>query len=186
ADADGDGLTNAEEALYGTNPNVADSDADGFSDSVEVVNLYNPAGFKPTKLIEAGLVKPYADAAGAFQLLYPSQWTPATAADGQISFTSPSEGGVGLQIIDNPGGQSALDWYLGSNPSVSPSQVQAFSTKSGLDGVKSPDGHSAFIALGGKIYHLYQATAAGPLLPSETPVYASTFAMMVNSFSKTP
>lgn len=185
-DADGDGLTNAEEALYGTNPNNADSDADGFSDSVEVINLYNPAGFKPTKLIEAGLVKSYADAAGTYQLLYPSSWATQAGSDGEISFASPSEGGVNLQIIDNPGNQSALDWYLGSNPSVSPAQVQSFSTKSGLHGVRSPDGFSAFISAGGKIYHLYQTTTAGPLLPTGTPTFPSTFTMMVNSFSKKP
>jgi len=35
-DADGDGLTNAQEALAGTNPNVADSDGDGVLDGAEV------------------------------------------------------------------------------------------------------------------------------------------------------
>ncbi|MDQ7015862.1 MAG: hypothetical protein Q9N68_05730 [Gammaproteobacteria bacterium] len=35
-DADGDGLTNAQETLVGTNPNVADSDSDGINDGVEV------------------------------------------------------------------------------------------------------------------------------------------------------
>ncbi|MDQ7075705.1 MAG: hypothetical protein Q9O24_11270 [Gammaproteobacteria bacterium] len=35
-DVDGDGLTNAQEALAGTNPNLADSDGDGINDGVEV------------------------------------------------------------------------------------------------------------------------------------------------------
>ena len=34
-DEDGDGLTNAQEATLGTNPNLSDSDRDGFSDSIE-------------------------------------------------------------------------------------------------------------------------------------------------------
>ncbi len=35
-DSDGDGLTNAEEAQLGTDPNIADSDGDGMSDAQEV------------------------------------------------------------------------------------------------------------------------------------------------------
>ncbi len=40
-DLDWDGLSNMDEFLIRTNPTVADSDADGFSDGVEVINSYN-------------------------------------------------------------------------------------------------------------------------------------------------
>ena len=43
-DSDGDGLTNAEESVLGTDPNDADSDNDGLSDAVEV------AAGDPTRL----------------------------------------------------------------------------------------------------------------------------------------
>ncbi len=43
-DSDQDGLTNAEERFYGTDPNRADSDGDGYLDSEEVRNGYNPLG----------------------------------------------------------------------------------------------------------------------------------------------
>ncbi|MBI2098899.1 hypothetical protein HYT45_00600 [Candidatus Uhrbacteria bacterium] len=43
-DDDGDGLTNAEEARYGTNPNNPDTDGDGFKDGDEVKAGYNPKG----------------------------------------------------------------------------------------------------------------------------------------------
>ena len=42
SDADGDGLTLAQEGAYGTDPNVADTDADGFSDDFEVTTGYDP------------------------------------------------------------------------------------------------------------------------------------------------
>lgn len=43
-DYDGDGLTNYQEFLLGTNPTKADTDNDGYSDGREVLNGYNPLG----------------------------------------------------------------------------------------------------------------------------------------------
>lgn len=42
-DADQDGLSNDEEKLYGTNPNKADTDGDGYSDGTEVKSGYDPS-----------------------------------------------------------------------------------------------------------------------------------------------
>lgn len=42
ADSDGDGLTNSEEKTYGTDPYQADTDADSYSDGVEVRSGYDP------------------------------------------------------------------------------------------------------------------------------------------------
>lgn len=47
-DPDGDGLTNAEERFYGTDPAKADTDGDGFKDGEEVRAGYDPVG--PGKL----------------------------------------------------------------------------------------------------------------------------------------
>lgn len=41
-DDDNDGLTNAEEAVWGTNPTVADTDGDGYSDKEELDAGHNP------------------------------------------------------------------------------------------------------------------------------------------------
>ncbi|MCC7357696.1 hypothetical protein IT408_04315 [Candidatus Uhrbacteria bacterium] len=41
-DTDGDGLTDAEETILGTNLTIIDTDNDGFSDSAEIGDLYNP------------------------------------------------------------------------------------------------------------------------------------------------
>src|SRR5918998_540684 len=42
ADRDGDGLSNADEATYGTDPDDGDSDDDGYGDGDEVVNGWDP------------------------------------------------------------------------------------------------------------------------------------------------
>lgn len=47
-DTDSDGLPDAQEARYGTNPSKVDSDGDGYTDSQEVQGGYNPLG--PGKL----------------------------------------------------------------------------------------------------------------------------------------
>jgi hypothetical protein len=41
-DSDCDGLTNAEEKLYGTNPNNIDTDNDSYSDNIEIESGYDP------------------------------------------------------------------------------------------------------------------------------------------------
>ena len=42
ADSDGDGISNADEVLAGTNPSSADSDGDGVSDAIEIANNMDP------------------------------------------------------------------------------------------------------------------------------------------------
>jgi hypothetical protein len=41
-DSDQDGLSNAEEKIYGTDPNKADTDGDGYTDGAEVKSGYDP------------------------------------------------------------------------------------------------------------------------------------------------
>jgi Bacterial TSP3 repeat len=41
-DSDQDGLSNDEEKLYGTNPNIKDTDGDGYGDGIEVESGYDP------------------------------------------------------------------------------------------------------------------------------------------------
>lgn len=53
-DADCDGLTDAEEKLYGTDLNSADTDKDGYSDGVEIRSGYDPLKPAPGDKIETG------------------------------------------------------------------------------------------------------------------------------------
>lgn len=49
-DSDGDGLSDGQEQIYGTDPKSADSDKDGFNDQLEIKNNFNPLGYGRTIL----------------------------------------------------------------------------------------------------------------------------------------
>jgi protein-disulfide isomerase len=55
-DTDGDGLSDAQEKTYGTDPNDSDSDDDGYLDGAEVDNGYNPMGEGKLVLPGSGIV----------------------------------------------------------------------------------------------------------------------------------
>lgn len=55
-DDDDDGLINADEAIWGTNPNNPDTDGDGFRDGDEVSSNHNPTIPSPNDTLPAGFV----------------------------------------------------------------------------------------------------------------------------------
>ena len=183
ADEDGDGLTTAEETLFGTDAKKTDSDDDGFSDSVEVTNLYNPAGFRPTRLIEAGQVKNYDGE--DYQILQPTAWTVRASDDPKLPGAVEILSAEGTRTIiapnENPENQSVLDWYMSRNPEAAGSRLETFTTKSGLEGVRTSP-MQVYIAVGAKIYQLTLVGSASEAT-LETMLYRTTFTMMTNSFS---
>ncbi len=54
ADTDNDGLINASEAVWGTDPNNPDTDGDGFADGEEVENNHNPTVAGPDDVLPEG------------------------------------------------------------------------------------------------------------------------------------
>lgn len=187
-DSDNDSLTNAEEKLYGTGPLNADTDGDGYSDGLEVTNLYNPTGFKPTKLVEANLVQTYTGSIeGSTQqvsFLYPRGWaySPGTQDPGLYVNSSDGTYYFSGSAFPNTEKQSVLEVYLRLRADTASSEVQTFKTKSGLEAVLSPNGREAFIALGDDI--VVMTSNIG--VEGDPDIYRSTFMMFLNSFSKKP
>lgn len=61
-DSDQDGLSNQEEKLYGTDPDKADTDGDGYSDGAEIKSGYDPLKPAPgDKLMDSGTENPAAN-----------------------------------------------------------------------------------------------------------------------------
>ena len=63
-DSDGDGLSNWEEALWGTNPNSPDSDGDGTGDGIEIAARRNPLVNAANDTLETYPIVPSDEAAG--------------------------------------------------------------------------------------------------------------------------
>lgn len=180
-DTDSDGLTDAEENLYGSNPNNPDSDSDGFLDGVEVFHLYNPAGQAPVRLLDTGAVKIYANSQYKYQIYSPSPWTVTPSGDNaQVKFAGNTAESIEINIAENSNHLPLVNWYLSRNPGVKPSELQTFITKSNLDGIKSPDRMTAYISANGSVYVISYRLGT-----DETMNFLSTFTMMLNSFLRT-
>jgi hypothetical protein len=89
-DVDKDGLTDIEEEIFETDSGTFDTDGDGYFDGQEVMNLYNPGGFAPVKIIESGLVLQYSNPVRSWQVYYPKLWDVGVvdASSTQILFSA--------------------------------------------------------------------------------------------------
>ncbi len=176
-DADNDGLTNVEEALYGTSLTVADTDGDSFADGQEVLNGYDPnAAGKALTLNPA--IKSYTNATDGYSIFYPSSWDVSNDpqnARGKLFSTSGEFVSVSLQ--DNPGQLSARDWYLSKAPGIDFTAITSVTTWDGtLSGVKSVDGTTVYLTRGTAVYVISYNTN----ILSEAN-YLTTFQMMYQS-----
>ncbi|MFZ6036394.1 MAG: hypothetical protein ACOYUK_04595 [Patescibacteria group bacterium] len=180
-DSDSDGLTNVEEALYGTSLSVADTDGDGFADGQEVVSGYDPNAPVQKIALNAG-IQTHTSTANGYTILYPRSWI--VSADPQNTrgeLFSTSGEFISISVQDNPALLSARDWYLSKSPGVNISAVQNVSNwNHTLQGVKSLDGTSVYFTLGAYVYVVsYKAN----ILSDAN--YLTTFSMMYQSLTAT-
>lgn len=179
SDSDNDKLTFAEEGLYHTQPTIPDTDADGFIDGHEVINLYNPSGIAPEKLEAAGLVARAINTTHGYEVLYPKAWpAPQDTTAREISFGANGEA-ISASVIDNPGNVLLTEWAVQNFGGTFSAWT---SNKAGLTGLfgRTEGGQRAAFSSRGLIY-LFQYTPAAV----EHPMYTTTFEMMLNSFKLT-
>jgi len=177
-DSDSDGLTNVEELLYGTNPQLPDSDEDGFLDGNEVFHRYNPNGTAPGSLVESGLVRLFDEPSFSYTLTYPALWN-VRAVGGpteQVVFTASSGEIVQVLLNTKQVEQSISDWFLAQDLQASVDDLLQVTTKEGLVGIMSPDRLTAYLDAGEKVYIVSYNVG------NKTTVdYLQTFQMMLNS-----
>ncbi len=179
-DGDNDGLTDIEEELWGTNGGMADSDNDTFPDTTEIVNLYNPAGVTPERLIDARLVTMYTNSEYQYSLYYPNTWIDQAVAEDkkEVLFTSITQEYFDVRVLPFPTDMPFAAWFAKTFPNESLSAYTPFVNKFKVSGLMSSDGLVAIITDGAHVYLLTYNGVAG----RDEINYRQTFKMMVQSF----
>ncbi len=190
-DTDDDGLTDAEEELYGTQASQPDSDGDSFVDGKLFVSQGNYAGefylgYNPLgvgRLDTSGLVRSFTNSTFSYSILYPAQWlAQAAKADNRsILFTPAEPTGETIQVIvlDNPTKLSARNYYLAANPGANVASIETV-VVNGLEGIRTPNREDVYLAKGDKVYQVHYAVGQLSALN-----FMTTFEMMYRNFRLT-
>lgn len=140
-DSDSDGLTDAEEVLLGTDVQGNDTDGDEYPDQTELLNLYNPVGIAPQRLIDAGIVFAYEHSTDGWELYVPKQWSVVAVDQDQrelrIATTTPEEFML-LRMFENADQLPIATWIARRAAAIEdPCPCTPFTTKRGAAGVRS-------------------------------------------------
>jgi hypothetical protein len=176
-DSDKDGLTDAEEAIFGTDPNKADTDGDGYLDGAEVLSLYNPTG--SGKIAADQYIGVYADAAANFSVNYPKIWQVQNLNSGQsIIFSAADNSFIEIVSMPDTGHLSIKDWYNGQFPDTPVTDADIVA-KNGWQGVFHQSRETFYLADSARntIYTISYVPAT-----DGEPLYYHIFLMMINSF----
>jgi hypothetical protein len=146
-DTDQDGLTDAEEVLFGSQADKPDSDSDGFPDGAEVKGGYDPAQTSGAKLEASALLAAYTSAKFNYKVRYPQAWLAKAVDEGESEVLfSGSEGEfIEVLVVDNPDGATAAAWYAKQVPGLKAGEVPT-ETINGLTWAWSLDGLNAYVA----------------------------------------
>lgn len=176
-DSDADGLTDTEEVQYTTDLNNSDTDQDGYVDGVEVRAGFNPLNPQAQTLLDGGLVDSYRNVTQGYTFFYPTGWViraldPPLAT--QLTITASNNEFFEVLVEDNPQGLSPLQWYQQQHQT---SGSLATVNIGNLQGVKSPDGLSLYLADGNRMYILFYSLGG-----SSQAAWLNTWQMFQQSF----
>lgn len=180
-DTDKDGLTDAEEAIFSTNPSSQDSDGDGFIDGQEVKLGYHPNG--PGKIAVSSVISTFTNSLYGASVIYPKSWSNVARSATEQLFANPTaDETITLAVQDNPARLTAKQWYIQQSPTVDPTtlvDVTSWDNKS--NGIISPDGLAYYFANGSQLYIVSLSYGLKPTVDSRT-----TFEMLARSLTIDP
>jgi len=177
-DSDQDGLTDAEEPLFGTDPKKPDTDGDGFLDGAEVKGGYDPAKGQGAKLSDSKTLATYQSTHFGYAVRYPSAWL-AKAVDqeeSEVLFSGTDGEFIEVLIVDNPEGLSAAAWYAKQVPGLKVGEVPT-ETIGNLTWAWSLDGLNAYLTV-----NRYLITLSYNIGTRNQVSYYTLFRAMLSSF----
>lgn len=179
ADLDRDGLSDAEEELFKTDPGVPDSDRDGYSDSHEIYNLYNPIGQEPMRLSDSGLVKEFISPTFGYKLYHPVSWAVGNVDENyrDMLFSTLTGENVEVRVFDKESTQSFSDWFGQWAPTERFGELVEFATAFKERGWRRSDYLVYYFASDRQVYVIMYHTTDSPAVN-----YRTVIKMMVRSF----
>lgn len=140
-DLDVDSLTDEEEEIFKTDSGTWDTDKDGYYDGQEVVNLYNPTGFAPVRIVDSGLVREYINPMWKYRLYHPIDWAVASVdvKSDHVLFSSITGDYVEVRAIPNDASDSFPTWFSKNIIGQNFSDLSMFNNRFGVSGYKRQD-----------------------------------------------
>ena len=178
ADDDNDGLTNTEEAIFRTEINNPDTDADSKPDGQEILALMDPLT-ESDKIATSGMINIYTNPTFAYSFFYPASWLaraiPETNNQEILVITNTGEF-FSVTVENNPEKLNPRDWYLRQSPDVDPDLL--FETiVNNQSAIWSQDHLTIYISKEDKIYILSYMIGT-----NKEANFKTTFQMLINSF----
>jgi len=178
-DSDSDGLTDVEETIiYKTNPNLPDTDLDGFLDGNEVFHLYNPSAKSPGTLLEAGFVSKTTIPPN-IELMYPSIWKMQTGENLSVSIITTTGETFVVSVISQTQealAQTIQNWI---EEQGGQENVVKTSTKTGKEFYITQDKRSAIVVVGTDVLSFKYDVSTKTTID-----YVQTFQMIINSLQE--
>lgn len=181
-DADSDGLTDAEEDIFGTDIDKPDTDSDGYTDGSEVESDYDPVLEEGALLLDSPKLQNYENNQFYYQLMHPAEWeVEKIDQDGsEIIIAGGGSEFMGILIVDNTDKLTAKEWYAKQFPSLQSSEVPEF--KAGeITWAMAPDGLNVYLATENNII-----TFSYNIGTAERASYYQLFKTMIRSFKLMP
>ncbi len=155
-DTDQDGLTDAEEPLFGTDPVKPDTDADGFTDGGEIVKGFDPSQGAGVRLLTSTALATYTSQKYAYIINYPKDWLAKSTdqEDSEVIFSAGADGEfIEVLVVPNTDKVNAAVWYAKQMSGLTATDVPVVKL-GGVDWVWSANGLNAYVATTNYIFTL--------------------------------
>lgn len=140
-DSDDDGLSDPEEAVFGTDPLLSDTDNDGYADKVEISGGYNPLG--EGRL--TGALEQYKNTVFGYEVSYPTGWPRQILGEGSaVILNAPDDSLIQIVAQENVDRLSIMSWYNENFPNAEVS-YDMIKSGSAWEGIMGADGLNFYL-----------------------------------------